>query len=186
MERSFAELRRHAAGVMEYLGYSALAPTDEVNVPALIRKGESFDLEFKSTLRLNLATKQKDAAIEHASLKTISAFLNSGGGTLLIGVRDDGSIEGIETDGFPNVDKFSLHFWNLIKSALGQELAGDIHTSFETIDGKIVCVVRCSRSGRPVFTRKGADDEFYVRAGPGTARLTVREALQYIQNRFPG
>ena len=38
--------------------------------------------------------------IEHAVLKTITAFLNTDGGALLVGVSDDGIISGIEKDGF--------------------------------------------------------------------------------------
>jgi len=47
-------------------------------------------------------------------LKAIVAFCNSAGGELLIGVADDGSIVGIEHDGFSNEDKFQLHLRNLL------------------------------------------------------------------------
>ncbi|MDP7265215.1 MAG: ATP-binding protein, partial [Candidatus Thermoplasmatota archaeon] len=56
----------------------------------LIEKGESETLEFKTTLRMNLYTKVKDKRIEQAVTKTIVAFLNSQGGTLLVGVSDKG------------------------------------------------------------------------------------------------
>jgi len=55
----------------------------------LIKRGESKTLEFKSTLRWNLAEdKQDDKIITHAALKTIAAFLNTEGGDLLIGVAE--------------------------------------------------------------------------------------------------
>lgn len=62
-----------------------------LSVEELIHRGESERLEFKSTLRWNLHTDSKDKRIEHAVLKTIAAFLNTQGGTLLIGVEDDGA-----------------------------------------------------------------------------------------------
>jgi len=60
----------------------------------LISNGESAIVEFKSTLRTNLHTAQFDKNIEHSTLKTISAYLNSEGGTLLIGISDSGHISG--------------------------------------------------------------------------------------------
>ncbi len=184
-EVSFARLRDQAASVMEYLSCCEHADKKSGGLRELICMGEHFGLEFKSCLRWNLRSGQKDVAIEHASLKTVAAFLNSSGGTLLVGVRDDGSIEGIETDGFPDEDRFSLHFWNLAKSRFGQEACPFISTAFEKIDGKTVFAVVCARSPSPVFlNQKQGEDEFYIRVGPSSSRLTIREALKYIANRF--
>src|ERR1700704_5238042 len=52
--------------------------------------GSGTNIEFKSTLRINLHTRQKDSKMELAVLKTVAAFLNMSGGTLVIGVADDG------------------------------------------------------------------------------------------------
>jgi len=92
----------------EYVcGYSALC--------ALVEQGENTTIEFKSTLRVNLHTGQNDAKMELAILKTIAAFLNVNGGTLVIGVTDDGNPVGIGADKFANEDKMYLHLVNLIK-----------------------------------------------------------------------
>ena len=64
--------------------------TDKPATGELIDVGESGEVEFKSTLRWHLHAERMDKEIEHASLKTIAAFLNTAGGTLLIGVNDDG------------------------------------------------------------------------------------------------
>ena len=80
------------------------------NAEELIKRGESKTLEFKSTLRWNLKEDRKDNRVTHAALKTIAAFLNTEGGDLLLGVADDGSVVGIERDGFDTNDKFMLHF----------------------------------------------------------------------------
>lgn len=182
---SFTELREHASNTLDYLSCSAPI-TDNMPIGLeLIHMGEDYNLEFKSSLRWNLKTGRKDPAIEHACLKTISAFLNSGGGTLLIGVRDDGSLQGIESDGFPKKDKFSLHLWNLIESSLGHDIGPFIHTSFERISRRTICIVHCAKSPRPVFlNQKGFDEEFYVRIGPSSERLNIQEALKYIEHRF--
>jgi hypothetical protein len=154
-------------------------------INAIIEKGEGHDLEFKSTLRWDIRAGKTNQQVERAVLKTVSAFLNSNGGVLLIGVRDDGSIEGIETDKFPNNDKFLLHFWTLVRTCFGTDVSPNISAELEESGGKTVCVVRCSRSSRPVFLKQpGFEEEFYVRVGPGTIALAVSEALKYISDHF--
>jgi len=51
----------------------------------------------KTSFRWDIRAEKKNSAIEHASLKTIAAFLNSGGGTLLIGVEDDGKFKELKS-----------------------------------------------------------------------------------------
>src|SRR2546426_5483834 len=73
----------------------------------LIKLGESKTLEFKSSLRWHFKENRKDdGMVTHSVLKTIAAFLNTEGGDLLIGVKDDRSIVGIEHDQFESDDKF--------------------------------------------------------------------------------
>jgi hypothetical protein len=184
-EACFAHLREQAARVTEYLSCLETTGRSGSGVRELIATGEGFNLEFKSSLRWNIKAGKKDPAIEHAALKTISAFLNSSGGTLLIGVRDDGSAEDIKIDQFPNEDRYALHFWNLVKSSMGQDITPCIQASFEKHEEQTVFMVRCARSPRPVFlNQKGFDEEFYIRVGPSSARLSIAEALKYIATRF--
>jgi Putative DNA-binding domain len=67
-------------------------------VTKLVAEGEGTNIEFKSTLRINLHTRQKDSKMELAVLKTVAAFLNMSGGTLVIGVADDGEPVGNRDD----------------------------------------------------------------------------------------
>jgi len=64
----------------------------------LIAKGESATLEFKSTARWNVKIAQPDTKMERVIVKTIAAFLNAKGGTLIIGVEDDGKVYGLHED----------------------------------------------------------------------------------------
>jgi hypothetical protein len=170
--------------VFEYLSYFEEEKIKD-DITELIRKGENSNLEFKSTLRWNIKAGKKDTAIEHACLKTISAFLNSSGGTLLIGVQDNGEIEGIQTDNFLNDDKFLLHFWNLVKDSIGQDTGNYIKTEIKKIEDKSICIVECIGSPTPVFLKqKGFDEEFYIRIGPQSSKLTITEALKYIDVHF--
>jgi hypothetical protein len=176
------------------LAHNALVATDfltlcnETNklsvIEEIIHRGEDGQTEFKSTLRWDLRQAKKSPDIEHASLKTICAFLNSEGGELLIGVRDDGSIEGIETDQFDNDDRFLLHLWMLIKTTMGHEVIEWVKTSLQKFGDKTVCRVNCKKATKPVFLNHKNSESFYVRVGPASNSLEIRAALKYIEEHF--
>lgn len=181
------KVHTEALKTLEFLRFFASGQRKISVISEMISMGESDQLEFKSTFRWDLRQEKKNPAIEHASLKTMAAFLNSEGGDLLIGVEDDGNILGVELDKFPNDDKFLLHLWALIKSSMGQDVSPYIKTTLENFDGKTVCRVHCKPSPKPVFLRqKGFDESFYIRIGPSTGSLEISEALKYIADRFKG
>jgi hypothetical protein len=153
-------------------------------VNGLIRKGESEMLEFKSTLRLNVHTKKVDKNIEHEIIKTIVAYLNTYGGTLLIGVSDDGVITGIEKDGFENNDRFYRHFTNLIKKHIGNENLPYIKSFIIKIGNLHVLKVDCIQSNKEVFFKKENSEEFYVRSGPSSVKLEGSKLIEYVNQKF--
>ncbi len=150
----------------------------------LIKKGENNQLEFKSTLRTNLHTNQFDKDIEFASLKTITAFLNTEGGTLLIGVSDNSEIIGIEKDSFFNNDRFLLHFTNLIKEHIGNQCIPYLTSELITINNKKILKVDCLKSRKPVFLKIGKNENFYIRIGPASVHLTGSRLVDYIRSNF--
>jgi hypothetical protein len=150
----------------------------------LIKKGENEKLEFKSTLRTNLHTNEFDKRIEHSCLKTLAAFLNTEGGTLLVGVSDQGSISGIEKDHFINNDKFNLHVANLIKEQIGNEYLPYLHSELVLIEGKNILKIDCLKSEKPVFLKNNKLEEFYIRVGAATVQITGSKLLHFINNNF--
>jgi type I restriction enzyme R subunit len=155
----------------------------------LVTQGESKTLEFKSTLRWNLEEDRKDNRITHAVLKTIGAFLNTEGGDLLIGVADDGAIIGIEADRFDSNDRYLLHLAQVTRNGLGDRAGTCIDPRIQTVDGKNVCLVACSRSPESVYlkwkgTEKSEAGDLFVRSGPGTVLLEAESAEEYVRTRF--
>ena len=63
-----------------------------------IAEGESASLEFKSTFRWDLREGHINRSLENVVMKTLAGYMNSQGGTLLIGLSDDGGIVGPEND----------------------------------------------------------------------------------------
>lgn len=161
-----------------------LRSREQISTADLIAEGENNYMEFKSTLRWNIHTNKKDKAIEHASLKTIAAFLNSQGGTLLIGVKDDGTLLGLKTDQFQNEDKMLLHLNKLIKDKIGTLHTRFVHMDIETLDDKKVLRVECDSATAPAYLTDGNQDMFYIRTGPATTQLRVSKVFDYIRMRF--
>lgn len=165
-------------------------------IEELIRRGESDRLEFKSSARWNLHTRARDERIELVIAKAVSGFLNSDGGTLLIGVDDAGDLVGLANDftvvKSPDPDRYELWLRDFLATTLGQTAAGQVLIDFTgvTVDGTdtYVCRVTCPASPRPVFLRPGkggAQPELWVRIGNSTRQLKVDEAVEYVMHRWP-
>lgn len=175
MKRLFDEYRRRVANG----GFT------EADLLREIADGETKHRELKSSLRRNLHTDDNDDRITQAALKTLAAFQNSEGGVLYLGVADDGTILGIEHDGFANDDKFLLHLANVAKSGLGKAAAARLDAGMWRLDGKAICRVACPPSSQPVYLTFRGEEKFYVRSGPGTEAMGPSEMQVYAKERFP-
>ena len=192
--REFLEKRRELIAQVIAEGYATLAKgkRDEeladrkCDLSNILVNGESEAMEFKSTLRTNLHTGNKDPRMELAILKTLAGFLNTNGGMLVVGVSDDSSSIGIQADGFENEDKMSLHLVNIVKSRIGVQAMTCIHAHFDDHDNCRVMVVKCRKSPTPIFLRDGNTERFYIRTGPSTTELSASQTQEYIKRRFKG
>lgn len=165
-------------------GEAKPAAASKVSVEELIASGESDAVEFKSTLRTNLHTSQVDEKMHLAALKTIVGFLNAKGGSLVIGVSDDGKVLGISADNFPNEDKMALHLVNLIRDRIGELFLPYVHPHFDDQDGERVMVVQCEQGPKPAFVKDGGTHRFFVRGANATAELSGNSVTDYVKARF--
>ena len=161
-------------------------PEDQggLSVADLISSGEGDEIEFKSTLRINLHTAQIDDKIQVSALKTIAGFLNAKGGTLLVGVADSGEVLGLAADGFPNEDKMGLHLVNLVRERIGEVFLPYVHQHFEDMEGVRVLAVRCEKGPKPAYVKDGPLQRFFVRGGNATAELSGPSVIEYVKQRF--
>lgn len=156
----------------------------------LIAAGESATVEFKSTARYNTHTKQRDERMEQVIVKTVAGFANANGGTLLIGVADDGAALGLDNDlklmKAPDLDRYELWLRDLLETSCGVVAVTDISIEFQKIFGDDVCLVRVPQSTRPVVVSTGKDKRraMYVRTGNSTRELEIDEALVYATKRW--
>ena len=147
----------------------------------LVRGGEGDLVELKSTLRVNLHTGQRDSRMEQTVLRTLAGFLNRDGGTLIVGVADDGAPIGLDVDGFENEDRMHLHLVNIVNSSIGAPVWAYMHANFDDLEDGRVLVVRCEKARAPVYVKDGSAERFYVRTGPSTTELPVGEGLRIHQ-----
>ncbi len=169
-------------------GYQQAEPTQidpVVRLHALINRGEGAEVEFKSTVRTNLKTGKKGKEIEFAWLKSVVAFMNSKGGTLLIGVDDTGRIIGLEADDFANNDRCLLHIKNVINQHVGAEFSAFVNIFLLSSEEKNILMIEVVRAGRPVFLKIGKNEEFYIRSGPSSVKLSPSQMISYVMQDMP-
>ena len=186
---AFLKARRQIMAALVKRGFERIgaspvgvaAESAPLDIAALVDGGEGGDVEFKSTLRTNLHTDKHDSRMEDAVVKTVAGFLNQKGGSLVIGVQDDGTPIGIERDGFASEDKMNLHLTNLLNDRLGEAIWVDVHANFEDLRSARVLTVRCDPSEQAVFDKQG---RLFVRTGHATRELSPKEATDFVARRF--
>ena len=159
---------------------SAQAVLDELrriektaDLDSLISNGEGARLEFKQTLQWDTLRHKRNPELLRACVKTVCAFLNGVGGTLLIGVANSGEPAGLEDDiqdfsDRKTTDGFELRFREALVAGLEPESSHLVAISFPMVHGVQVCRVDVERSPHPVFlVSKNIPEPFYVRQEGG-------------------
>jgi ATP-dependent DNA helicase RecG len=134
----------------------------------LLKKGESSHVEFKST-----------AADLRTLGQAICAFLNSGGGQIVIGVTDDGRVEGEI-----NLTKITT----MLQPLSGSRLPGGLispnamwDVSEETIDGGTVAIVDVPGGSDLPYV---FEDSIFVRVGTQTRPATGSQTRALVEKRY--
>jgi hypothetical protein len=153
----------------------------EDKIKELIRNGETQEIEFKTTFNIDIKTHKKEKYIQLAALKNVVAFLNTEGGSLLIGVDDNGAVCGIEEDDFQNSDKYLLNFKNAVKGHIGEGFYPLINWRLIEVDNRNVLFVDCRKSNKPCFLD---EKDFYVRTNPSVDKLEGQKLFEYVGNHF--
>jgi len=195
---SFLKARRKllAAALNDFL--EGITATEDTEVPVsldeLIAEGESSELEFKSSLRWDLNLNQVNKKLEEVIVKSIAAFANSEGGTLLIGVKDDGEVLGLEHDYVSlkgDRDKFEGHLSNLTQHHFGVAFTSSkMKVTFPSLLDKEICMIEVSPASKPIVVKVSDKsgqpvEKFYLRAGNSSRELPMSEIDGYLAERFP-
>ena len=162
-------------------------PTEE------LLTAEVKQVEFKQSARWSLTSedsKVHKTLAEEIIAKTVAGFLNGEGGTLLIGVNDDGEPVGLESD-YPhvkpkNADGFVGWLDTMLQNALGHAGAHRVQVRIDIIEGIEVCRLDVPASSKPIWAKfKKKDDVIFERRNNSTREVPPDEVDQFIAERFP-
>jgi hypothetical protein len=166
----------------------------DIHASELIQKGESSHLEFKSSFRFDYVQNKVNKDLEYVIAKSIAAFSNGRGGTLLIGVNDDGKVLGIENDILTLKRKDVDFFENNLRMFLNKVFSvgyvtNNLMIKFPVVNHKVICRIDVNPGQKPVFIEmiknSTKSERFYVRSGNTSMEVSVlSEINKYIQERF--
>lgn len=190
-----------------------------------ISEDESENLEFKSTLftpilddktklkieKINGITNKSEKNIHelkrlngeltpkiliHSVLKTIVAFANSSGGTLLIGVNNEKKILGIDNEynslsiklQYSNRDGYGLYFDELIRNYIGDSFSSLLNRKFLRFPEGDVLIVNIKPSPNEIFLLKDDEgkscEQLFIRNLSSSQELKGTELAKFVRNKF--
>ena len=175
----------------QFLEEEALPPSvglPERTVEGLLAEMETERVEFKSSAYYSYKPDVPEKVITESVLKTVAAFLNSGGGTLAIGIADDGEILGIQ----PDLDKKNMDgdryvnsLTNAIQGSLGPLASTMAKIQLQAVDGVQVALVHVTPSPKPIYANAFKRDRaFFVRVNNSTRILEGPDLVGYVKQRW--
>jgi len=153
-------------------------------------------VEFKAAFDWNSSRGERSAELRMGVLRTIVGFMNSEGGTLYIGMSDDGTVTGIQEelrtlqDPHPQ-DVFEGRVREAIKNHIEPLPLQGVQLRFIQVSGQVIVEIQVSpRAGVTYLVRKGADgrpsEEIHVRDGNRTLNLSGRARDRFVAERSAG
>ncbi len=132
---------------------------------------------------MDISNGERNRSLVQSALKNVAAFLNTDGGTLLIGVSDISEIKGLDRDlrysHRNNRDGFEQKLRSLLNDRFDPVPYGDATIKFEDLPAGTIC--RVDVEPRESITH--LDNEVFIRDGNRVKRLQGRELTDWIQTR---
>ena len=155
----------------------------------LLIREESRIVEYKQTARWNVREQRRDKTMEQVVVKTVAGMLNDRGGTLLIGVTDNGEPVGLDDDydqvSPPNADAYVNWLDTLFDNSLGHSGAHRLTIRIDQIDHRDICRIDVPASSRPIWAKsKDGSDILYQRRNNSTRQVPPTEIGKFIVERF--
>lgn len=166
---------------------SAMEVELERSLPDIIAGGESERVEFKETLRWNVYENRVDKSLEYVIAKTICGMINHKGGSLLIGVNDNGEIMGLERDyntlKIRSSDGFEQIIISIIQRYLGASACTYVQSFFSDQKELEICRLIIEPAHSPIFLRDANSTKYFVRTGNSTRELDAQETLKHRESK---
>lgn len=153
--------------------------------------------EYKATYEADSRTSTKNPHNRLACLKTICGFLNADGGTLTVGVTDEGEVLGLGADfalinDDAKTDSFELRLREAMKNHLDPLPLSLVEVAFPEAFGRTICEVRVAKAPSPTYLsykdpKSGEPKrELFVRDGNRTIALRGTHLEQFLAGNWDG
>lgn len=130
--------------------------------------------------------------------KTIAGFLNTDGGFLVIGVKENKDSQadeliGIESEFGKLKDPCSDGYRRMLidsiikpyfPSFVFNHFNNYLTIEFEKLDSRLICCIKIAKSDKKVFLKISNKDIFYIRVDASTRQLIGEEIVDYCVKRF--
>jgi len=154
----------------------------------LLGEMETERVEFKSSAYYSYRPSVPEKVITESVLKTVAGFLNAGGGTLLVGISDNGEILGVQPDlDMKNLDgdRYVNSLTTAIERSLGSLASTMAKIRLESVDGFQVAVVHVPPSPEPIYAKVSKrNPAFFVRVNNSTRILDGADLVGYVNQRW--
>ena len=162
-------------------------PTDKINaLENQLSKTSSLKKE-ELIKKLQEAKNEQSRLILEEIIIAITSFLNSRGGTFLIGIEDNKKIIGIDYDykylSKNNWDGWLLYLKDKLKKYIKVEVVRQLNISY-SINGKTIVRVDVPISPRYVFVKIENNENFYIRYFNSENLLKDESMVNYIIDRW--
>jgi len=149
----------------------------------------SFSLELLTTYKENslLEIKSARGGLPNSLWESYSAFANSEGGIIVLGVKENAKDGSLYVEGLDDVHKLMKDFWNMVNNR--QKVSCNILTDSmavpDKIEGKDVIVIRvprAERTSRPVYVGSDPRTGTYRRNFEGDYHCSIDEVSLMIRD----
>lgn len=162
-----------------------------------IARLETAKVEFKSSLEVDRKRIVNDPGrpisdyrselVLGATLKTVAAFANSGGGTIFLGVEDNGNICGLAEDfsavsAKGNYDGFDLYLRSIIRSRFSEGSSFNSYVNMHLYEDNGLSFLRMEVAARRRLTFLKQNDGnwgLFIRSGTQTNSIPYQDIEQH-------
>lgn len=149
--------------------------------------GKIFGQLHKYRENNRIEAKKAVGGLPRSIWETYSAFANTGGGVILLGVAEDKKDKRLYPVDLPDPQRLIAQFLELVENprVVNRNILTSKSVAVEEADGKEIVVIRVPRATRkqkPVYI--GGDPYFgtYRRSGDGDFRCTEEEVKRMLEN----
>jgi schlafen family protein len=160
----------YASGRTFLRKYFLLSDSSAHSYADALQLGEGLTVEFKRSISFDVQN-----SVDRV-LETIAAFANTAGGTIFIGIEDNGKVHGLRLEGAKVRDALNERIHQSVRNRVRPSPV--IRIAFLEAEGQTVCRIFVPRGEQPLH---GLDGLIYVRDGPSDIKAPPERIVKLVE-----